>query len=143
MIRKKIKLTVEKCYRPIFGSARLWICRCDGLVGVYIIRKTKDKFDVFPNISGEWVDNMLTIYDWDITDEDPYKTFVVEYEDYTDEDDAYGETDLIFLSGLRKDGRTIIINRNDELERMWGKVYSNPIIKKMIYWNCNIEGGQA
>lgn len=131
MIRKKIKLTVEKCFRPIFGSARLWICRCDGLEGTYIIRKTKDKFDVFPNISGEWVDSMLTIYDWDITDEDPYKTFEVEYEDYTDEDGRYGEVDLMFLSGLRKDGRTIIINRNDEIERMWDKVYSNPVIKAM------------
>lgn len=132
MIRQKIKLTVEKCFRPIFGSTRLWICRCDGLVGTYIIRKTKDKFDVFPNISGDWVDNMLNIYDLDIIDEDPYKTFEVEYEDYTDEDGRYGEVDLMFLSGLRKDGRTIIINRNDEIEKIWGKVYSNPIIKAMV-----------
>ena len=132
MIRQKIKLTVEKCFRPIFGSTRLWICRCDGLVGTYIIRKTKDKFDIFPNISGDWVDNMLNIYDLDITDEDPYKTFEVEYEDYTDEDGRYGEVDLMFLSGLRKDGRTIIICRNDEIEMMWSKVYSHPIIKAMV-----------
>ena len=57
------------------------------------------------------------------------------YEDYTDEDDAYGETDLIFLSGLMKDGRNIILNRNDEIEMMWGKVYSHPMIKIIKKWN--------
>ena len=132
MIRKKINLTIHKCYRTIFSSAKLWECNCDGLEGTYIIRRAKDRYDIFPNIDDDWLKIMKNMYNLDITDEDPYKTFEVEYEDYTDEDGRYGEVDLMFLSGLRKDGRTIIICRNDEIEMMWSKVYSHPIIKAMV-----------
>lgn len=129
MIRKNINLTVHKCYRSVFGSARFWECSCDGLEGTYVIRGTRDRYDIFLDVDSDWLESMKNMYNLDITDEDSYKTFKVGYEGYTDEDGRYKEVDLMFLSGLMKDGKTIIIYRNDEIEKMWGKIYSNQIIK--------------